>query len=138
MSLYAVPLKADDILVPSKLTSWDASFREVRVVSVTAIKGKEYAWLEWTPKTGSTFLDTLSVEDLRKGFVRKPSFFRLGKTYKFPGSRDDTWTILDLYQIDNPTSWSGRQKAVARMVQPDGMTDIQTLSVHDFQRMVEA
>lgn len=86
---------------------------------------------------GSTFLDTLSVENLRKGFVRKPNFFRLGKTYKFPTGRKDTWTILDLYEVDNPVEWGGKRKAVARMVQPNGQADIQTLGIFDFDRMVE-
>jgi hypothetical protein len=66
---------------------------------------------------------------------KPPTFFRFGKTYKF-ASRDATWEILDIYEVDDPIHH--RLKAIARMVDGDGKEDIQALDKHDFSCMVEA
>lgn len=74
-------------------------------------------------------------------YVNVPTFFQVGKTYKFKErngyQRPDTWKILDLYEVDNPAYGVGKYKAISRMTTEDDFQDIQTLSQHDFDRMVE-
>ncbi len=77
----------------------------------------------------------LSEEQL-KYYTGKDKFYRVGKTYKFP-NRDDVWKILDVYEVSK-TEWrTEKAKAVARMTTPDGFEDIQTLTLGDYERMVQ-
>jgi len=133
--LVPVPLKVGEVLVP-KPGMWP-SYSEVELKAEVKFKGKVYWALAMTPKSGSpSFLDTMSEDNLRGGWVRKSTFFRLGKTYGFK-SREDTWKILDLYQLENGI-WGDDKKAVALLTYTaSGQTDIQTLSADDFSRMVE-
>ena len=65
-------------------------------------------------------------------------FYRVGKTYMFKNvSREDTWKILDIYEVSRPSFGDNKVKAVAKMVTAKGYEDIQTLSQSDFERMVE-
>jgi hypothetical protein len=68
-----------------------------------------------------------------------PSFYEVDQKYKFAsGWRTDTWKILDIYQVDNPEYGDeGKLKAVAKMITATGTEDIQTLTMHDFKRMVK-
>lgn len=76
-------------------------------------------------------------EDQLKYYTGKAKFYRVGVRYKFDSSREDTWLVLDVYQVTNPLySWS-KMKAVARMTTADGKEDIQTLTDSDFARMVQ-
>lgn len=132
-----VPLVEGERLVPSKLSTWAGKYSELRLINSTKFKGVTYWWVQLTTTGGLTTLETFSIGDLRTSWVRKPGFYKIGKTYKFKGGgRLDTWKILDVYVIDAP-AYGSSVKAVARMVTPDGLMDIQTLSQDDFDRMVE-
>lgn len=129
-----VPLKAGEILVP-KPGSWN-SYTRVELKAEIEFKSMTFWSIVMTNKNGSQHLDTLREDVLREGWVRKPSFFQLGKTYGFK-SRQDTWKILDLYQLENGV-FGDDKKAVALMTyKTNGKTDIQALSLDDFDRMVE-
>lgn len=130
-----VPLRAGEVLVP-KPGLW-TSFMEVETYSSRQFKGKTYWWVEMTSVGGASHLDTLSEDTLRKGFVRKPSFYRVGKKYKFRGLRDTIWTILDVYVID-PDNPNSESIAVARKSEPSwGGVGIERLTKNDFSRMEE-
>lgn len=134
---FSKPLKSGEILVP-KAGSAFKSWTQVKLMQSKYFKGQDYWWLEMMHKDGSTHLDTLSLTTLRSGWERKPSFFRVGVKYRFPRERADTWEILEIRQVDNPQPWSGKLKAISKMVTTEGYEDIQALSENDFRRMVEA
>lgn len=129
-------LKVGDVLVPIATSSWTA-WGKVELVSSTTFKGAKYWWIKMTHNDGGTHLDTLSEDTLAKGWRVKVKFYEIGRTYKFPANRDDQWTILDIYQVDNPLSYGDYIKAVAKMVTPNGYESIETLTVNDFKRMIE-
>ena len=133
-----VTLAEGERLVPSKFSTWAGKYSELKLVNATRFKGVTYWWVELTTKGGLTTLETFSIGDLRTFWVRKPGFYQIGKTYRFSKiGRADVWKILDVYAIDNP-AYGDRVKAVGKMITAEGLTDIQTLTQNDFDRMVEA
>jgi len=66
------------------------------------------------------------------------TFFEVGKTYRFDNnSRTDTWTIQSVHELARPQFGESKQKAVAIMTTKSGYQDLQTLSLPDFERMVQ-
>lgn len=131
------PLKAGEILVPDENSAWFERWKQVKTVSSHTFSGVEYWWVEMTPKNGATHLDTMGINTLRASWKRKPTFYRIGKRYRFPSGRTDVWLILEIYDVSSFYGNNTRVKAVARRIQTDGHQDIETLSENDFARMVE-
>lgn len=131
-----VPLKEGEVLVPIDGSAWQSRWKEIKLISCHWFKNTTYWWVEMTDKSGSTHIDTMNVGTLRTNWERKEKFYKVGKVYKFP-NREDTWTVLDLYEVARP-AYGNKVKAVARMDTPAGLSDIQTLSADDFRRMVRA
>jgi hypothetical protein len=75
-------------------------------------------------------------EDQLKYYTGKDKFYQVGKTYKFP-KRGDVWKILDVYEVSKVEWHTEKIKAVAKMTTPDGFEDIQTLTLGDYERMVQ-
>lgn len=74
-----------------------------------------------------------------KYYEKVSTFFKVGKTYRFNSStRTDTWTIQSVHELDRPNFGESKWKAVAIMTTKSGYQDLQTLSVPDFERMIEA
>jgi hypothetical protein len=121
-------MKFEDVKVDEIITHQSGTKYIVKMVGVDrriAVKAE---------MGGSVYFLT---EDQLKYYTGKDKFYRVGKRYRFDSSREDTWFVLDVYQVTNPLySWS-KLKAVARMTTTEGKEDIQTLTLGDYERMVQ-
>lgn len=134
-----VPLKVGEILVPIKGSSWDLTgYTQAELISSATIHGAEQWWCKVIGKNGTT-MTTFSTRLLRRGWVRRERFFKIGSTYKFNNRvTSDTYKILDVYEIENPLYSSNATSAFA--VAKDRMTGRQygiSLSGSDFDIMVK-
>lgn len=132
-----VPLKKGDVLVPLKDSAWSA-YKEARVIAVETIRGVEQAWVDTIPAYGGiSTLNVLSVNTLRRGWERKPTFFQVGKEYVWQRVyvNAETYKIMDIYQIENPATHDGHLSAFAIVTDAYGKQFGSSLTVGDFRRM---
>lgn len=133
-----VPLKKGDRLVPNSSSTWGLSWVEAEVMAVEFVNGIEQAWVRLKPKNGgSSTLNTISVQALRRGWERKPSFYKIGKSYVFQngGFTPDTYKVVEVYAIENPLSPSYKFSAFAICTESSGRQYGTSLNVSDFSRM---
>jgi hypothetical protein len=81
-------------------------------------------------------LHTLTVEGLRAGWTRKPTFFQVGKTYvwnRYPGG--ESYKVLDTYLIDKPISPEHDMYAFAVCTEGTGKQYGTSLSRGDFKNL---
>ncbi|UJQ86908.1 hypothetical protein SEA_TREAT_73 [Streptomyces phage Treat] len=131
-----VPLKIDEILVPKEGTTWDLNgYKQLKLVSVNKLAGTEQWWCEMTSRHGTT-MTTFSTYTLRKGWVRKPTFFQVGKTYTWnAGYGGETFLVKEIFQIENPQSRGEDVSAFAVATNSWGKQYGMSLSRSDFRRM---
>lgn len=131
-------LKAKEVWLPRVGSIYNPTFKEITLVNTHQFKGVTYWWVEALSKSGFTTLESFTASTIKTNFDLKPSFYQVGKTYKFRNvGRDDTWLVLDVYQVSTP-AYGDKVKAVAKMTTANGLQDIQTLTQGDFARMVQA
>lgn len=133
-----VPLKKGDRLVPQLGSTWAISWAEAEVLDVQFVNGIEQAWVKLSRGGGSTSwtLNSISVNALRKGWERKPSFYQIGKTYEWSSSyATEKFKILDIYLMDNPVIPSEKHVAFAFATDAYGKQYGTSLSASDFKRM---
>ncbi|ATW69365.1 hypothetical protein HWB40_gp27 [Streptomyces phage Manuel] len=138
-----VPLKLGEVLVPIKGTTWDKNqWKELEIMSSATVKGVSQYWVKMTDQHGFTTMDTLNIGTLRSGWVRKDSFFKVGKTYKFEANK---WTVSDLYRVievahvDDPLT--PNDDVIAFVIAKDSVSGRQygtSLTRNDFSKMVLA
>ncbi|AZF95860.1 hypothetical protein SEA_OLICIOUS_73 [Streptomyces phage Olicious] len=131
-----VPLKIDEILLPMEGSSWALSgYKQLKLVAKTELGGTEQWWCEITSRHATT-MTTLSTYTLRQGWVRKPTFFQVGKTYTWSsGYSDETFLVKELFQIPNPQSRGEDVSAFAVVTDSWGKQFGMSLSRSDFRRM---
>jgi len=138
-----VPLKVGEVLVPIKGTTWDENqWKELEIMSSATVKGVSQYWVKMTDQHGFTTMNTLNISTLRSGWVRKDSFFKVGKTYKFASNK---WTVSDLYRVievahvDDPLTPSDDVIALAIAKESAyGRQYGTSLTRNDFSKMVLA
>lgn len=138
-----VPLNVGEVLVPIKGTTWDHNqWKELEIMSSATVKGVSQFWVKMTDQHGFTTMDTLNIGTLRKGWERKSTFFKVGKTYKFSSNK---WTVSDLYRVievahvDDPLT--PNDDVIAFVIAKDSMSGRQygtSLTRNDFSKMVLA
>lgn len=84
--------------------------------------------------------DIFIIDSTKHRYYEKvEGFFRVGKTYMFmSGGRTDKWTIQSVHELSRPQFGESKQKAVAIMTTQSGFQDLNTLSMPDFNNMIEA
>ena len=101
-----------------------------------------YRGADDTDQHGFTTMNTLNISTLRSGWVRKDSFFKVGKTYKFEANK---WTVSDLYRVievahvDDPLT--PNDDVIAFVIAKDAVSGRQygtSLTRNDFSKMVLA
>src|SRR5690606_11108318 len=138
-----VPLKVGEVLVPIKGTTWDEKqWKELEIMSSATVKGVSEYWVKMTDQHGFARMNTLNISTLRSGWVRKDSFFKVGKTYKFASNK---WTVSDLYRVievahvDDPLTPSDDVNALAIAKESAyGRQYGTSLTRNDFSKMVLA
>lgn len=80
---------------------------------------------------------SVSRESFVGSFEPKPTFFRLGKTYKVKKANSISYLIKELYLVENPASESMKHVALCLASGPEGDW-MDTLSIHDFNVMEES
>ena len=124
------------ILAPISTNSGDV---KLELVTHKTVDGKGYWWIKRTDLLGKSNMITFTEDALRTSFKVAPSFFQVGKTYKFSGSfsSSDRYTVLDVYEIDNPLTDEGKIFASAICRDHSGKGLGSQLSTWDFKRMAE-
>lgn len=112
----AVTLKAGDVLLPKKGSSWEEMWNEVRLVSSHRLNNVTYWWVEMTDKGGRTHLDTLNYGTLASGsWDKKRRFYAIGGKYRFKnGNTRDVYEIIELHQVDRAIGPDHEVAAVAK------------------------
>lgn len=130
-----VPLKIDEILVPIEGSSWDLNgYKQAKLVAKTELSDTEQWWCEITSRYATT-MTTMSTRTLRTGWVRKPTFFQVGKTYTWSRYDGETYLVKELFQIPNPQSRGEDVSAFAVVTNSWGKQYGMSLSRSDFRRM---
>lgn len=132
-----VPLKKGDLLVPKAGSSWNISWVEAEVMAVEFINGIEQAWVKLKPKSGPSAMNTLSVQALRKGWERKPTFYKIGESYTWQRAyvNPETFKIMDVYEVESPAAPDDRFYAFAICTDSYGKQCGTSLNAYDFSRM---
>jgi hypothetical protein len=136
-----VTLKAGETLVPMLQSAWREHWSSLKLVNEHKFKGVTYWWCEMTNKTGMTHLDTMSIDDLRTGWVRKSSFFELGKRYKFRSDKlsRSLFDVIELHLNEQPRSPNYEVQALVRVTDTQSLTTYLTvLNREDYNRMERA
>jgi hypothetical protein len=136
-----VTLKAGETLVPTLQSVWRERWASLKLVNEHKFKGVTYWWCEMTDKSGMTHLDTMSIGNLRTGWVRRPTFFQVGKRYKFASDKlsRSLFDVIELHQNNKPRSPNYEVQALVRVTDTQSLTTYLTvLNREDFNRMVTA
>lgn len=136
-----VPLKKGDRLVPNPSSTWGLSWVEAEVMAVEFVGGIEQAWIKLTPKSGgSSTLNTISVDTLRRTWQRKPTFYKIGGSYVWQRVyvNPETFKILDVFQVQNPATPGDKFSAFAICTDSYGKQYGTSLNASDFSRMKPA
>jgi len=138
-----VPLNVGEVLVPIEGTMWDYNmWKELEIMSSATVKGVSQFWVKMTDQHGFTVMDTMNIGTLRKGWKRKATFFKVGKTYKFAPNKyatSDLYRVVEVAHVDDPLT--PNDDVIAFAIAKDAPTGRQygvSLTRNDFSKMVLA
>lgn len=133
------PLMKGLKLRPNKGSTWEATTREVELITSSVFGGDVYWWVKRTDrKSGSTNFDTFLGNHLVT-WDKVEDFYKLGKKYRFSNYGDkDVYEIIELHLVDRPVTEDHRETALAKCHDSyTGKVYLTVLIKSDFNRMQE-
>ncbi len=111
-------------LTPKSGSGWGLTYTEVELIKSADKDGYTFWWTSATYTDGSVKFETF-LDDALKNWDVKQDFYRIGETYDTRS--DASFTVLDVYEVDNPELEDDRIMAVTRWTRSDGTQFIEVL-----------